>query len=39
MDSLFKWNISALSNHSVNEWREILRNVGYTGDYYWFIAS
>ena len=38
-DALFKWNISALSNHSVNEWREILKNARYAGDYYWFIAD
>ncbi|MCX6733043.1 MAG: thiamine pyrophosphate-binding protein [Candidatus Roizmanbacteria bacterium] len=38
-DQLLKWNLTALSNFSVSEWKSILQDVGYVGDYYWFFAS
>lgn len=31
------WNLTALTYMSVSEWEELFREVGYTGDYYWFI--
>jgi SAM-dependent methyltransferase len=31
------WNLTALTMMSVNEWNEFFLEVGYTGDYYWFI--
>lgn len=32
-----KWNLTALTYMSVPEWEELFAEVGYTGDYYWFI--
>jgi SAM-dependent methyltransferase len=31
------WNLTALTMMSVDEWKEFFLEVGYTGDYYWFI--
>jgi SAM-dependent methyltransferase len=31
------WNLTALTYMSVAEWEELFTEVGYTGDYYWFI--
>lgn len=31
------WNLTALTYMSVPEWEELFREVGYTGDYFWFI--
>jgi len=31
------WNLTALTMMSVNEWIKFFAEVGYTGDYYWFI--
>ena len=31
------WNLTALTMMSVNEWKNFFEEVGYTGDYYWFI--
>lgn len=31
------WNLTALTMMSVEEWKQFFREVGYTGDYYWFI--
>jgi ubiquinone/menaquinone biosynthesis C-methylase UbiE len=36
---LLKWNLTALSNYSISEWRKILSEVGYKGDLYWFFAK
>lgn len=38
-DQLKKWNLTALSNHSIPEWIMILSEVGYRGDFYWFFAK
>jgi acetolactate synthase I/II/III large subunit len=38
-EQLLKWNLTALSNYSVAEWKEILQDVRYKGDYYWFFAN
>lgn len=31
------WNLTALTYMHADEWAEFFREVGYTGDYYWFI--
>lgn len=31
------WNLTALTIMSVNEWKDFFTEVGYTGDFYWFI--
>jgi len=31
------WNLTALTMMSVDEWKRFFLEVGYTGDYYWFI--
>jgi ubiquinone/menaquinone biosynthesis C-methylase UbiE len=31
------WNLTALTMMSVDEWKEFFKEVGYDGDYYWFI--
>ena len=31
------WNLTALTYMSVPEWKKLFDEVGYTGDYYWFI--
>ena len=32
-----KWNLTALTYMSVEDWKQLFAEVGYTGDYYWFI--
>ena len=36
---LIKWNMTALTSMHVDEWKRLFNDVGYTGDYYWFIAE
>ena len=31
------WNLTALTMMSVDEWKDFFLEVGYSGDYYWFI--
>lgn len=31
------WNLTALTYMSVDEWKVLFKDAGYTGDYYWFI--
>lgn len=31
------WNLTALTYMSVEDWKRLFAEVGYTGDYYWFI--
>jgi ubiquinone/menaquinone biosynthesis C-methylase UbiE len=31
------WNLTALTMMSVDEWKDFFLEVGYTGDFYWFI--
>jgi acetolactate synthase-1/2/3 large subunit len=38
-DRLVRWNLTALSNFSVVEWKRILSDVDYRGDYYWFFVN
>ncbi len=34
---MFKWNLTAKTIMSVDEWKNLFNKIGYTGDYYWFI--
>lgn len=36
--SMLKWNLTAQAYMHVNDWKKLFDEVGYTGDYYWFIA-
>lgn len=31
------WNLTGLTYMHVNDWKKLFEEVGYTGDYYWFI--
>ena len=35
--SMGEWNLTALTFMHVNEWVKVFEEVGYDGDYYWFI--
>ena len=34
---MFEWNLTAKTILSVDQWKKLFSDVGYTGDYYWFI--
>ena len=36
-DRMYAWNLTAKTIMSVDEWVTFFNDVGYTGDYYWFI--
>jgi SAM-dependent methyltransferase len=36
---LMAWNLTALTYMHVDDWKKLFAEVGYQGDYYWFIAS
>lgn len=38
-ERLLKWNLTALTYMHVDEWKSVFKEVGYEGDYYWFIAE
>lgn len=38
-ERLLKWNLTALTYMHVDEWKKLFNEIGYTGDYYWFIAE
>lgn len=38
-ESLMKWNLTALTYMSTDDWKTLFQDIGYTGDYYWFIAE
>jgi acetolactate synthase-1/2/3 large subunit len=38
-ERLRKWNLTALTYMHVDDWKKLFAEVGYTGDYYWFIAG
>ncbi|MBI4317884.1 MAG: class I SAM-dependent methyltransferase [Chloroflexi bacterium] len=38
-ERLMKWNLTALTYMHVDDWKSLFTEVGYTGDYYWFIAE
>lgn len=37
--SMLDWNLTALTYMHVDDWKKLFDEVGYTGDYYWFIAE
>lgn len=38
-DNLRKWVLTAETMLHVDDWKKLFAKVGYTGDYYWFIAE
>lgn len=38
-ERMLKWNLTALTYMHVDDWKQLFDEVGYTGDYYWFIAE
>jgi len=36
-EAMYAWNLTAKTIMSVEEWERFFKEVGYTGDYYWFI--
>jgi ubiquinone/menaquinone biosynthesis C-methylase UbiE len=38
-ERLMKWNLTALTYMHTADWKKLFKEVGYTGDYYWFIAE
>lgn len=36
---MLAWNLTALTYMHVDDWKRLFAEVGYTGDYYWFIAA
>ncbi len=36
---LMKWNLTALTRMHAQDWKRLFAEVGYKGDYYWFIAE
>ena len=36
-EAMFDWNLTAKTILSVNDWKELFREAGYHGDYYWFV--
>ena len=39
MQSMLKWNLTALTYMSCDDWEELFKEVDYKGDYYWFFAE
>lgn len=38
-ERLQKWNLTALTYMHTDDWKALFDQVGYTGDFYWFIAE
>ena len=36
-ERMYNWNLTAKTIMSVEDWKSFFKEVGYTGDYYWFI--
>jgi len=36
-EAMYAWNLTAKTILHVDEWKKLFREVGYTGDYYWFV--
>jgi len=36
-ERMFAWNLTAKTIMHVDEWKAFFKEIGYTGDYYWFI--
>jgi len=39
MQSMLKWNLTALTYMSCDDWIKLFEEVNYQGDYYWFFAA
>ena len=37
MERMYKWNLTAKTIMSVSEWKDLFKQAGYSGNYYWFI--
>jgi len=38
-EKLYKWVVTCKTAMHVDDWKKLFAEVGYTGDYYWFIAE
>ena len=38
-EDLYKWVLTAETMMRVEAWKKLFKEVGYTGDYWWFIAD
>ena len=38
-ENMLKWNLTALTYMSCDDWIKFFDSVGYKGDYYWFFAA
>jgi hypothetical protein len=38
-ENLYKWVLTAETMMHVDDWKKLFEEVGYTGDYWWFIAD
>ena len=38
-ENLYKWVLTAETMMHVDDWKKLFDEVGYTGDYWWFIAD
>lgn len=38
-ERMHKWNLTAETYMHVDDWKKLFAEIGYTGDYYWFIAE
>ena len=38
-ENLFKWVLTAETMMHVDDWKKLFKEVGYSGDYWWFIAD
>jgi SAM-dependent methyltransferase len=38
-ENLFKWVLTAETMMHTDDWKKLFKEVGYTGDYWWFIAD
>jgi SAM-dependent methyltransferase len=38
-ERMLQWNLTGLTYMHVDDWKKLFAEVGYTGDYYWFIAE
>jgi len=36
-ERMYAWNLTALTMMHVDDWKQLFDEVGYTGDFYWFI--
>jgi nucleoside-diphosphate-sugar epimerase len=34
---MYEWNLTAKTIMSVKHWKKLFKEIGFTGDYYWFI--